>query len=514
MLGRIKKIDGTSFEVGFGLAEAEAVSGLRIGSLVRIEGRESVVLGSVERLSAEAEDKGRIEIAPLGEILGDGTFSRGVSNSPPLGALVYPASTEDQKAVYAPPNKKCIRIGHVHQMPEIPAHLAVNDLLTKHFAILGSTGSGKSCATALILHAILDACPHGHVIMLDPHGEYGAAFGERAETITIDNLQLPYWLLNFEELREAIVSKSPESSDAEARILKEAVLKAKREHPENAALGAGVTVDTPVPYRLSALKKAIDDDMGTLNKADKSGPYLRLLARLESLTADRRFSFMFSSLMVRDMLADILGRILRIPTSGKPISIIDISGVPAEVTDVVVSVLCRAVFDFALWNGERQKTPILFVCEEAHRYIPEREEAGFAPTKKAIAQIAKEGRKYGVGLCLVTQRPSELSLSILSQCGTLMAMRLSNDRDLVFLRSALPDSLAGMASCLPALNQREAVIMGEAVGSPMRAVFANIPSERLPRSASADYAKAWQDDKADTAFVADAIDRWRQQRRG
>jgi DNA helicase HerA-like ATPase len=398
-------------------------------------------------------------------------------------------------------------------MPEIPAHLAVNDLLAKHFAILGSTGSGKSCATSLILHSILDSCPHGHIIMLDPHGEYGAAFGERAEIIAIDNLQLPYWLLNFEELREVVVSKSPETSDSEARILKDAVLKAKREHPENSTLGAGVTIDTPVPYRLSALKKTIDDDMGTLNKADKSGPYLRLLARLESLTSDRRFSFMFSSLMVRDMLADVMARILRVPTSGKPISIIDISGVPAEVTDVVVSVLCRAVFDFALWSGERQKTPILFVCEEAHRYIPERDEAGFAPTKKAIAQIAKEGRKYGVGLCLVTQRPSELSTSILSQCGTLLAMRLSNDRDLAFLRAALPDSMAGMATSLPALNQREAIIMGEAVGSPMRTVFSELPPDRLPRSASADYNLAWQKDEADGSFVADAIDRWRQQRR-
>jgi DNA helicase HerA-like ATPase len=513
MLGRIKKIDGTSFEVGFGLAEAEAVSGLRIGSLVRVEGRENVVLGAVDSLSIEAEDKGYIKISPLGEISPSGFFMRGVSSSPPLGALVYPASADDQKAVYAPPNKKCVRVGHVHQMPEIPAHLAINDLLTKHFAVLGSTGSGKSCATSLILHAVLDACPHGHIIMLDPHGEYGAAFGERAEIIAIDNLQLPYWLLNFEELREAIVSKSPESSEAEARILKEAVLKAKREHPENAALGVGVTVDTPVPYRLSSLKKAIDDEMGALNKADKSGPYLRLLARLESLTSDRRFSFMFSSLMVRDMLVDVLGRILRIPTSGKPISIIDISGVPADVTDVVVSVLCRVVFDFALWSRERQKAPILFVCEEAHRYIPENDTTGFAPTKKAISQIAKEGRKYGVGLCLVTQRPSELSLSILSQCGTLMAMRLSNDRDLAFLRSALPDTMAGMASCLPALNQREAVIMGEAVGSPMRTVFANIPAERMPRSASANYERAWQEDGADAASIAETVERWRQQRR-
>jgi len=253
--------------------------------------------------------------------------------------------------------------------------------------------------------------------------------------------------------------------------------------------------------------------MGTLNKADSSVPFMRLLSRLDSLTSDRRYSFMFSSMMVRDILPEVMSRILRIPVNGKPISIIDLSGVPAEITDVVVSVLCRTIFDFAVWGQKKQQVPVLLVCEEAHRYIPDRLGIGFEPTKRAIAQIAKEGRKYGVSLCLISQRPSELSMSILSQCATLVALRMSNERDLAFVRSALPEGSSGLMEVLPALRSQEAVIFGEAVTVPVRVLLNSLPPEHLPRSGSASFSTTWQGEATSEDLVSQTVLHWRQQNR-
>jgi DNA helicase HerA-like ATPase len=527
-LGHLFEIRGIQARARFG---AEALEGgdadggveksqARIGDLVKMRTPESTVFGIVGGLSLAGgggAPEGTLDIDLIGEVIAkaDGdrlVFQRGISYFPALGSAVLGAEAADQRIVYAAPDKASVKVGQVHQASEVAAHLVVDDLLNKHFAILGTTGSGKSCAAALVLRAILDAHPNGHVILLDPHDEYEPAFGALAEKVTIDNLHLPYWLLNFDELVEVLVSKNADTRDSEMRILKDALFKARKSHAENAEL-AYVTVDTPVPYRSSALKKLIDDEMGKLDKPEGSAPFLRLLSKLESMTGDRRFGFMFSSLMVRDILADILARLLRVPVAGKPITIIDLSGVPAEVTDVVVSVLCRIVFDFALWNADKQAVPVLLVCEEAHRYIPERESSGFAPTKRAIGQIAKEGRKYGVSLCLVTQRPSELSAGILSQCGTLVALRMSNEQDLAYVRGALPEGSAGLLAVLPALRTQEAVVVGEGVTVPMRVRLDTLESSRRPRSGSVPYSAAWQAEKVDAATIAATVARWRQQSR-
>lgn len=527
-LGRLFEMRGIQARARFG---AEALEGnaaeitksqARIGELVKMRTPESTVFGIVSGLALNAAagaSEGSLDIDLIGEMIAlpDGSgrllFQRGISFFPALGSPVEGAEPSDQRIVYAAPDKTCIRVGSVHRSPGLEAHLVVDDLLNKHFAILGTTGSGKSCSAALVLRAILNSHPNGHVILLDPHDEYEPAFGALAEKVTVDNLHLPYWLLTFDELCEVLVSKSEDTRDAERRILKDALLKARKTHAENAELSY-VTVDTPVPYRLSAFKKLIDDEMGKLDKPEGSAPFLRLLAKLESMTGDRRFGFMFSGLMVRDILADLLARILRVPVAGKPITIIDLSGVPAEVTDVVVSVLCRIVFDFALWNANKQAVPILLVCEEAHRYIPERESAGFAPTKRAIGQIAKEGRKYGVSLCLVTQRPSELSSGILSQCGTLIALRMGNEQDLAYVRGALPEGSGALLAVLPALRAQEAVVVGEGVTVPMRIRFDTLDSGHRPRSGSVPYSAAWQKEAADAATIAAAVTRWRQQSRG
>jgi DNA helicase HerA-like ATPase len=253
--------------------------------------------------------------------------------------------------------------------------------------------------------------------------------------------------------------------------------------------------------------------MGKLNKADGATPYLRLKARIESLRSDKRFSFMFSGLTIHDVMANVLARFMRIPVAGKPITIIDLSGVPSEIVDVVVSVLTRMVFDFAVWGDRAFGVPVLLVCEEAHRYVPRDASTGFEPTRRALARIAKEGRKYGVSLGLVTQRPSEISETMLSQCNTLFAMRMSNEQDQHFVQKALPEAAAGLINTLSALRPQEAVAVGEGVVLPMRIRFADLAPEHRPHSQGTAFSEAWQEDSADLELVQETIFRWRRQSR-
>jgi hypothetical protein len=215
--------------------------------------------------------------------------------------------------------------------------------------------------------------------------------------------------------------------------------------------------------------------------------------------------------VVQDVLSDILSRILSIPVGNKPITIMDLSGVPSEIVDVVVSVMCRMIFDFALWSVPAQALPVLLVCEEAHRYVPSNPDAGFGPTKKAISRIAMEGRKYGVSLCLISQRPSELSSNILSQCNTLFALRMSNERDQEIARRALPESALGLLGALPALRTQEAVVVGEGVPMPIRLRFDDLDPAHRPKSGNADFSIRWQREDQGRAFINTTVQRWRTQ---
>ena len=251
--------------------------------------------------------------------------------------------------------------------------------------------------------------------------------------------------------------------------------------------------------------------MGQLDKPENSVPFLRLKARLDSLRADRRYSFMFSGLMVSGMMPDILARILSIPVEGKPITIIDLSGVPSEIVDVMVSVLCRMIFDFALWSVPAKALPVLLVYEEAHRYVPRDTSAGFGPTKKIISRIAMEGRKYGVSLCLMSQRPSELSTNILFQCITLFALRMSNERDQDIVTRALPKNALGLLSALPSLRTQEAVVVGEGVALPVRMRFDDLDEDHRPKSRDADFCTVWRREDQSREFIEQTLERWRMQ---
>jgi DNA helicase HerA-like ATPase len=500
----------------------------QFGALVRIKAPESNLYGLISRIWLREGNNGpagavaMFEIEILGEIVESGSasgkFRRGISSYPHVGSEILETAREEIARVYALPGSANVRIGTLHQNPAQPVHVMVDQLLGRHFAVLGTTGSGKSCATALILKAVLDSYPNGHIVIIDPHNEYSRAFGDRAKVLDPTTLRLPYWLLNAEESAAIFCSQDQATREYEMAILREAILKGRREY--SGARGTvranvgHITVDTPVPYFLAEMAGTIEKGLGKLEKPGGAIPYQRLLARIEALKSDERFAFMFSRDPVDDTLADIVGNVLSIPVDRHPLTIIDLSGVPSEIVDVLVSLMCRIIFDFALWSAEHQAAPTLFVCEEAHRYVPRDERLGFEPTRRAIARIAMEGRKYGVSLCLVSNRPSELSPTMLAQCNTIFALRMSNQHDHDFVRSALPEGMSGLVGSLPALRPQEAIAVGEGVSLPLRLRFDDLDEAHRPKSTTAEFSRAWSKTDIGGEFVRDTITRWRHQRRG
>ena len=532
-IGRIVSVTGSKAIVlldgGLSENKSKKISRPEMGTLLAIEQQSTVVLAIVSALSvpvpAQRDDESEIWIAELGLVgelwkQNDGmaaSFNRGVTAYPSLGDRVRVASKHELGLAFCGDGKARVRIGTIRQDSSISAMVKVDDLLGKHFAILGTTGTGKSCTTALVLRSILQENPAAHVVLLDPHNEYATAFKEWAEVINPRNMQLPFWLLTFDEAIEVLIG-NPEGRKAEIEILQDLIPLCKSKYAsgrskDSSALRKGIldpgkfTVDTPVPYRISDLTAMIDERMGKLENKHDLAPYRQLKTRIDTISQDGRYAFMFGSLTVYDGMAQILGRIFRVPVNGKPITILELTGLPTEIVNVVVSVLCRMTFDFALWSDGQ--VPVTLVCEEAHRYVPADPKAGFEPCRRAIAKIAKEGRKYGASLCIVTQRPTEIDPTILSQCNTVFALRMSNDKDQQIVQSAVSDTGSGLLEFLPALGQREAIAFGDGVTLPVRIRFDELSKENLPRSSTANFSEKWQASIGDENFVELIVERWR-----
>jgi hypothetical protein len=519
ILGRVVAVSGSQMRAAV-TADQFSEASIRIGSMVKVPSADLAVVGTISAAEVESHNSPErvvLVVDLLGEIVSScresDRFHRGVSCHPIPGAPVRAASSADLMAVYTRPRATNVSVGSLYHDPGQPAFLLIDELLAKNFAVLGATGSGKSCAVTLMLSAILADHPHAHIIVLDPHNEYASAFGACAEIFNIDNLQLPLWLLDFEEAVGVLVrGGTVQEQETQTAILKDAITRARRRHWSDAA--TLITVDTVVPFAAADLLRFIDEAMGRLDNPNTTAPYLRLRTRLESLRTDRRYAFLFSdSVAIRDTLSRIIGRLLRIPVNGKPLTIIDLSGVPSEITDVVVSLVCRLTFDFALWSDRKRLPPVLLVCEEAHRYVPASEPIGFGATSRAITRIAREGRKYGVSLALISQTPSELSGQALSQCGTVFAMRLAHYLDQTLTSAAWPDAARGMLGALPTMRPQEAVVFGEGVALPMRIRFADLPPDRRPQSESAKFSAAWRSDCEGGELLDEGIRSWREQRR-
>ncbi len=504
-----------------------------LGTLLAIRADRSIVFGMISALSVPipshenaSSEMHIVELELLGELPLDAKgdtleFRRGVSIYPCLGDRARIATRAELKHIYSINNStSAVRIGHLQQDHAIPAMVTVDELLGKHFAILGTTGTGKSCVVALLLRAILKENPQAHMVLLDPHNEYSSCFGNLAEIITPKDLNLPFWLMTFEETVEVLIG-SHSKGEQDANALAELIPLAKayyaskntpstsgRSRLQRRSTDTGIfSVDTPVPYRISDLMILLQEKIGRLDQRGELAPYKRLKARLEAITQDPRYSFMFGNLTVQDDMASLLSRLFRIPVNGKPITIFELTGFPSEVTNVVVSVLCRMTFDFGLWS--EGYVPITLICEEAHRYVPDDTALGFEPTKRAIARIAKEGRKYGVSLGIITQRPAELDATILSQCNTVFAMRMTNEKDQEIVKAAISDAAASLLEFIPSMRDREAIAFGEGMALPGRIHFESLPEHALPRRGTASFSDQWSKEINNTDFIDAVVARWR-----
>ncbi|MBK8629881.1 MAG: ATP-binding protein [Sphingomonadales bacterium] len=492
----------------------------QVGSLIKLKVGSTWVIANVRSLSSIPDDFDNI--AAFIDFLGEGdeerltgriyNFRRGVTRYPAPGASVMTTTSHDMRQLYAADDRPHVEVGTVYPTRDIRAAIYFDAMLGKHFALLGSTGTGKSTSAALILHRICEAAPEGHIVMIDPHGEYSAAFRHNGELFDVSNLAMPYWLLNFEEHCEVFITSEGSDRQMDSDILAKCLLAARQK--SRAAEGiTKLTVDSPIPYLLSDLTSLITQEMGKLDKATDSAPYMRLKSKIDELKADPRYSFMFSGMLVADTMSDFVSKIFRLPSYGKPISIIDVSAVPSEITSVVVALLSRMVFDFALWSRNEPQRPILLVCEEAHRYIPSDRTTSGSAVRKILERIAKEGRKYGVSLGLITQRPSDLAEGVLSQCGTIISMRLNNDRDQAFVKSAMPEGARGFLDTIPALRNRECIICGEGVTIPVRVSLDTLEENRRPASADPSFAQLWKQTGEEEDIIRRTIIRWRTQGR-
>jgi DNA helicase HerA-like ATPase len=458
----------------------------------------------------------------IGEIKAEGSgaarFQRGVTEHPNIGDGATLLEERDLRLVYGTADADHAHIGDLQQNPAIGVHIDIDQLVSRHFAVLGATGVGKSSGVVIILQQILANRPNLRIFLVDPHNEYSHCFGEAAQVLNPRNLKLPFWLFNFEETIDVFFGGRP-GVDEEVEILAEAIPAAKsvylqyRSGPERALAkrrdprDTGFTADTPVPYRIEDLLVLLDERMGKLENRSSRITYSKLISRIQTFRNHPRYAFMFENANIGgDTMAEILANLFRLPPDGKPMTIMQLAGFPAEVVDSVVSVLCRMAFDFGLWSDGA--APLLFVCEEAHRYAPADKQIGFGPTRRALSRIAKEGRKYGVFLGLVTQRPAEIDPTIISQCSTFFVMRLANERDQSLIRAAVSDAAASLLSFIPSLGTREVFTFGYGVALPTRMRFVALPAEFRPHSEASGNTRS----DADTVtpdLIAAVIERWR-----
>jgi DNA helicase HerA-like ATPase len=525
-------VSGSQAGVGLPVESLDPKSeaSITVGKFLRIQRASSVLIGMVTEVSLEtssaARDQGYCATARLdmmGEIkprdTGARYFQRGVTDYPAIGDPAALITRDELRLIYDISGSDTIDIGHLQQDPTIGAYVNVDEMLSKHFAILGTTGVGKSSGVALILNQILNARPNLRLFLLDGHNEYARCFGDRALVLNPRNLKLPFWLFNFEETIDVFFGGRP-GVDEEIAVLAELIPQAKSNYTVQYRTGdrptlkrtdpktTGYTGDTPVPYRLADLVALIDDRMGKLENRSSRLIYHKLITRIDTVRNDPRYAFMFDNANVGgDTMGETLRQLFRLPANGMPMTIMQLAGFPAEVVDSVVSVLGRMAFDFGMWSDGA--FPLLFVCEEAHRYASADRSIGFGPTRKALSRIAKEGRKYGVFLGLVTQRPAELDATIISQCSTLFAMRMANERDQAIVRSAVSDAAANLLDFVPSLGTREVLAFGEGVALPTRLTFRQLPEHLIPQSqavinASTDPTAAVNED-----FIDTIIDRWR-----
>jgi DNA helicase HerA-like ATPase len=529
-VGRVTSVSGAQASVTLNQAPPQSPDGEQatVGKFVGIVSGGAIIIGVVSEINefpGHDGDRMRRSVARL-ELLGeisarDGNaahFKRGLDSYPKIGDSAILMTEAELRIVYGTVDNDRAHVGDLQQNPNIGVHINIDELVSRHFAVIGTTGVGKSSGVVILLQKILSTRPNLRIFLVDPHNEFGKCFGDKAVVLSPHNVRLPFWLFNFEESVDAFLGGRA-ASDEELEILAEIIPLAKAAYLQYRAndrqavkrregKNGGFTADTPVPYRIEDLLVLLDERMGKLENRSTRAVYHKLISRIQTLRNHPRYSFMFENANLGgDTMPDVLSQLFRLPPDGKPITIMQLAGFPAEVIDSVVSVLSRMAFDFGLWSDGA--APLLFVCEEAHRYAPADAKAGFGPTRRALSRIAREGRKYGVYLGLITQRPSEIDPTIISQCSTLFVMRLSNDRDQAFINSAVCDASGNLLSFIPSLGTREVFTFGSGIAVPTRMRFRELPAAMRPLSEATGNTRSNASVGMHRDLITSVIERWR-----
>lgn len=518
----------------------------QFGSIVKIHFGRRLIFAFVGRLRMKAEYEAERGITPQAsgderiveaDLFGEGEwvldstatppkwtlkFERGVATYPLPQQTVYLTPKAELRFIYGQSKGTVVRLGEHVGSGGTPCYAEMNELLGKHTAILGSTGSGKSGTVAAVIHSILErgtTAGYGkwqpRIIILDPHNEYPSAFPAHKRLSTDDGtLTLPYWLLNFQEFVALLIGKTEFVATSQANIVKTALLQARGQGARELALDPDkITVDSPVPYKLSAFKAIVEAGKAALTPS-KQDSHNSILEKLDVLMRDARVRFLMAEWAGgnQDPFPAIIEQLVG---AGPQPRIVDLSGVPNEVAGVSSAVIARTLFNLKVWQNadERSKDPVLLVCEEAHRYVPNSGEAQYEAAQEAVRRIAKEGRKYGLGLLLVSQRPSEVEATVLSQCNSWIVLRITNDADREHVRSILPDSMAGLTKMLSGLRRQEAIFVGQAAMLPSRIIVRTLEQNQLPRSHDIDFDGGWQNDAMTPEQLKTVAGRWRYQQR-
>lgn len=492
-----------------------------------------------------------LDAQPIGFLDEDGNFKRGGQQIAIPPNNVELADIAVMKSIYAGVKvEKRFVFSTLAQNASIEIGVDGDKFFSKHIAVVGSTGSGKSGTVAKILQegikpsnaqVTAGVLNNSHVLLFDLHGEYGPAF-PKAQKIDVNSLILPYWLMNSEELEEIFIESRENNSHNQISQFKLAVTLNKKKY--NSGL-TKVNYDTPVYFSINEVYRYIynqncatkdaktgelkikekkteieekyqlfeeiefeDKATGKINGGPYAGEFDRFIPRLETKIHDDRLAFLFKPLkddkteFKTDDLPDILKQFIGYGTPHTNITIIDLSGIPFEVLSVVVSLISRLIFDFCFYyklsKKEKEEAPFLLVLEEAHNYIPQSEGAKYQSVKKSIERIAKEGRKYGISLMIVSQRPSEISETIFSQCNNFVAMRLTNPTDQQYVKRLMPDNVSAITDTLPVLERQEALIIGDSIPIPTIVKINELTDK--PASNDIEFKTEWSKDWLTIAF--------------
>lgn len=585
-IGRILEVSGTSIRVEIDpkISELSRVIDGRVcpigqlASIVKIHYGRKILFAYVRMLRMRSEIAISEGLAPVGpgddsrileaDLFAQGTwlvadsrlqFSRGVETYPLPLQKVYLATASELEAIFSGAElssledtvSPLVSIGEYVGGNGALCRANIDKLFGQHCAILGSTGSGKSGTVAAIIHAVLEhrakdgAMIKPRIVMIDPHGEYGAAFGASATVLRgfdapdaegSEVIRLPFWLMNGDELRSLIIGKTEAEATSQnnivykalkhARMVKAGIIEAI---PANAngdlpsVLCAHKTIadisafdrDKPSRFDLDEFVRHIDEVQGrkpgTLNSlsATDRKSHDSILDKLNVLRTDPRIKFLMAD-RPADTLQSTILQLTGVSLNGSTLKVVDISGAPNEVAGALTAMICRLLFNYKIWQTreDRLRDPILLVCEEAHRYVPDRGEAQYRDAQDAVRRIAKEGRKYGLGLMLVSQRPSDVESTVLSQCNSWIILRLTNGSDQEHVSRFLPDSLAGLTKMLSSLSRREAIFVGEAASLPARIKIRELAEAQLPASSDIRFANGWAQEPQDVASITVTTDRW------